>query len=81
MNLRLLQKVTDRLVSHSSEFIPVAPYEITIENEELTAYKNSDFNLKIRISGEEIPNSLSIIYSDQRFLMKKKQKRTHFSTP
>lgn len=75
---KIISDSTNRLVDFSSEYIPKAPYEITIENKNLNAYKNEDFVLKVKLSGEEIPNSFYIIFSKERFLMKKTD-ATHFT--
>lgn len=71
---KIIKDSSNRIIAHRQEFIPKAPYTIFIENEELTAYKNEDFHLKVKIVGEEIPNKLNIIFLGNRFLMKKNEK-------
>ena len=59
---KIIADGSSRLISHSTDFTPLAPYDIIIENRELTAYKNDDFSLKVELAGEEIPNHLNIIF-------------------
>ena len=71
---KIIVDSTNRLVDHQVDFIPSAPYQITITNSPLTGYKNEDFRLKIDLSGDEVPNNLNIIFEGQRFLMQRKGK-------
>lgn len=71
---QIISESTNRLVAHNVEFIPLAPYQIEIENNSLKAYKNEDFKLRIKIEGEEIPNQLNVHFNNQEFLMNKNGK-------
>lgn len=62
---------TSRLVAHDREFIPMAPYEIQIENQDLSAFKRESYKLKIKVEGMEIPNTISIEFNNKEFRMKK----------
>lgn len=69
---KIITESTNRLVAHTQEFVPMAPYKVTIENKKLQAYKNGDYTILISVEGQELPNSLNIQYADQQFLMNKK---------
>ena len=69
---KVIKDSTQRIVAYNTEFVKQAPYEITIENNSLTAFKNEDFKLKVRLTGDEVPNKLSVIYQGKRFLLNKK---------
>ena len=71
---KVIRDSTQRIISYNEEFIKQAPYEIVVENENLTAFKNEGFKLKVKLKGEEIPNQLSVIYQEKRFLLSKKGK-------
>jgi len=75
---KIITDSSNRLISHSVDFVPSAPYKVEIENKKMVAYKNDDFTLKVQLNGEEIPNSLNIIFSGLRFRMIK-QNKNHFS--
>ena len=71
---KVIKDSTQRILSYNEEFVKQAPYEIIVENNSLTAFKNEDFKLKVKLKGEEIPNQLSVIYQERRFLLRKKDK-------
>lgn len=71
---KVIKDSTQRIISYNEEFIKQAPYTITLENKNLKAFKNEDFQLKVRLTGEEIPNQLNVIYQGKRFLLSKKGK-------
>jgi hypothetical protein len=71
---KVIKDSTQRIVSYNLDFIKQAPYEITIKNKKLTGFKNEDFTLKVKITGDEIPNQLNVIYKERRFLLNKKGK-------
>jgi hypothetical protein len=58
---------TDRLINHSKEIIPVAPYQIEVLNKDLETPEKEDFTLGVQLSGEEIPNQLFIEVKGTRF--------------
>ncbi|MAC94074.1 MAG: DUF4175 domain-containing protein [Flavobacteriales bacterium] len=71
---QIVSDSTNRLVAHNIEFIPLAPYQIILENQKLSTFKNEDFKLKVRIEGEEIPNQMKVHFEGQEFLMSKNAK-------
>jgi hypothetical protein len=71
---QIISESTNRLVAHNVEFVPLAPYKITIENKSLTTFKSEDFKLRILLEGEEIPNQLKVHFEGQEFLMSKSGK-------
>lgn len=73
---KVIKDSTERIISYNQEFIKQAPYEIIVENEVLTAFKNEDFKLQVKLVGEEIPNQLNVIYQGKRFLLNKKGKNS-----
>ena len=58
---------TERLINHSTEIIPVAPYQIEIINPKLETPEKEDFVLDIKVSGKEIPNQLYVELKGTRF--------------
>ena len=73
---KIITDSSSRIIAHDQDFIPIASYQIQIENKNLNAFKNEDYNLKLSLNGEEIPNKLNVIFSGQRFLMIKEGKNT-----
>jgi len=56
----MFQQTTNRLINHSTEIKAPAPFQIEIENVSLEVLKNKDFELRVRLSGSQIPNKLYI---------------------
>ncbi len=65
---KIIVDSTNRIVAHSDDFEPSAPYEIIV-NEKLSAYRNEDFTLKVKLKGDEIPKNLSVLFAKQKFSM------------
>jgi len=53
-----IQNSTNRIINYNTEIKSVAPFNININNEELSVLKNKDFDLKITLTGDKIPNKL-----------------------
>ena len=52
---------TKRIVNFNKDFIPVAPFSFSIQNNRLIAFRNEDFRLNLQLSGKEIPESVYLI--------------------
>lgn len=66
----LISVSSGRLIAHNKEFTPSAPYSLSIVNNELIAYKNEDYLLKVTASGKEVPSRLLIVVEGEEYLMK-----------
>ncbi|MFC5270947.1 hypothetical protein [Adhaeribacter terreus] len=62
---------TERIVNFKQFYAPPAPFEFVIQNEDLKAYKNEDFQLKVNVKGKTLPNQVSIVYNGREQLLKK----------
>lgn len=51
----LLTESTERLLEHRTLFLPKAPFEFEVLNEELLVPELGDFTLKVRMSGDAVP--------------------------
>jgi hypothetical protein len=49
-----------RIIKFNEEFIPKAPFNFSIQNNELKAFKGENFTLTAELSGEELPSELFI---------------------
>ncbi|RRN76917.1 hypothetical protein EIM50_22250, partial [Pseudoxanthomonas sp. SGD-10] len=56
----ILTDGTRRILSHKETFVKKAPFEFLILNENLTAIQGEDFTLKLKLSGEKIPQDIYI---------------------
>jgi len=63
---------TTRIIKHSSQFEKTAPFQFVLENEFLNAIQQEDFEVKLKIEGESVPESVIIYNGKVPFRMKKK---------
>ena len=67
----VLTDSTKRLVAHSQEFSPVAPFDFVILNENLETAKNSSFTLRTKFEGEVIPDKAFVVINGNQFHLRK----------
>ncbi|MDR1113170.1 MAG: hypothetical protein LBL18_05380, partial [Bacteroidales bacterium] len=69
---------TQRIVHYNQKFEKPAPYKIVVRNDSLMAFQNDEFEISVKIVGEEAPNELFITYNDKSYKCAK-QDNTTFS--
>lgn len=69
-NANLLTESANRLVNHSQYFEEQAPFTFNIENS-LEAVENEDFTLDVKLTGEEIPNVITLLVDGNEYAMTK----------
>lgn len=74
----MLKEATGRLVNFNQEIILPAPFETQLLNEDLAVPENQDFEIRVKTSGNEIPEQLYVQLGASQFLMRKDSK-TEFS--
>lgn len=47
-----------RIVNYNKEYIPEAPFTFLVENESLDAFRNEDFQLKVKMEGSSLPETV-----------------------
>ncbi|WP_423148805.1 hypothetical protein [Rubrolithibacter danxiaensis] len=57
---RIFSESTERLIKHNVKFVKKAPFNFLILNKELTAIQGQDFDLQVKLSGNEIPAELYV---------------------
>lgn len=67
----ILMDGTKRLIKHNQHFVKKAPFSFHILNKELIATQGDDFLLKVKLSGEKIPQELYIEDGTNSFKLKK----------
>lgn len=68
---KILSTSTDRLIHHSSYFEKQAPFSFEIQNKDLRAVQQQDFELKVKLKGDEVPNELFVIIDGNEFRLNK----------
>ena len=54
----ILKVSTSRIIHHNQEILPLAPFQLTIQNKTLEVLKNKDFELIIALEGKQIPHKI-----------------------
>jgi hypothetical protein len=73
----ILTEGTKRIVAHQTYFEKQAPFTFNIENQSLQGIQQQDFEIKIKVSGTEIPNAAYIEIDNNQYRLEKKDK-LHF---
>ena len=74
----VLTDATTRLVRHNTHFEKQAPFKFEIQNKSLVAIQQKDYELKVKLSGDEIPVEAFIEIDNNEFALNKDNK-LHFS--
>ncbi|MGC6471033.1 MAG: DUF4175 family protein [Flavobacteriales bacterium] len=69
---------SSRIASYNTEFLPVAPFQFILENEELMVIKGNDLMLNMRLKGSEIPKNAKVVVNGMSYNMLQ-NKQGHFS--
>jgi len=67
----MLRESTKRLVEHNTYFEIVAPFKFIIENKDLKALQHEDFNLDVKMEGDEIPAEVFVEVGDNLYRLDK----------
>lgn len=69
-NASLLTESANRLVNHSDYFEEQAPFSFDIQSK-LEAVENDDFNLDVKLTGQEIPGAIILLVDGNEYPMTK----------
>ncbi|SFU27199.1 hypothetical protein SAMN05216480_101101 [Pustulibacterium marinum] len=61
----------DRVVNYSKEYIPPAPFEIFITNENFKVEEGKSYTVQAKVVGDVLPSSVSIHFDDEQYFLKK----------
>src|SRR5690606_21391745 len=51
LNDDILKDSTNRLINHNKEFIPPAPFEFTIINDDFTVVQHEEIEIRVKVTG------------------------------
>jgi hypothetical protein len=68
---QLFVESTSRIINYSKDFEYPAPFQFLVSNKKLTAFRNEDFELKLNLKGNTLPENVYIIANGKRSKMKK----------
>ena len=74
---QLFSEGTNRIVNFTKKFKEPAPFDFIIENENLTCFKNEDFQLKLHIKGKALPEQVYVLFENRKVKMEKLNDETY----
>lgn len=57
---------TERIIHYKTHYTPQAPFNFVVQSNPLQAYRGEDFDLKVNITGDAVPNEVYINYNGRR---------------
>ena len=60
-----------RIIQFNRTFIPQAPFQFSIQNDNLLAFRNEDFILSLSIRGDELPENVYLIADNRKVKLQK----------
>jgi hypothetical protein len=73
----LITEPAKRIIRHSSEFAPEAPFQFVLLTKDLNVPENEDFEVELEMRGDVIPQRVDLEIGDQRIPLVK-QDAVHF---
>jgi len=73
----IISEGSQRIIRFTEEFIPPPPFSLLIDNDTLIVKKGDDFEVKVRVEGNAVPNEVSIVIGSNKYLMKKESPREY----
>jgi hypothetical protein len=70
---QMLTEGTSRIMNYNTAFVPKAPFDFKIANNKLEAFKNEDFDVKLQLAGNTLPDQVYLISKGKRSKMKKEE--------
>ncbi len=67
LNPTFFTKSSTRLVNYDKEFVEEAPFRFNIQNKSLKAFRNEDFLLNVKLTGDVLPQAVYIVANGTRF--------------
>ncbi|GAB4254493.1 MAG: ATPase [Vicingaceae bacterium] len=70
----ILTEGSARVINYDKKYMPKAPFEFVLQNKNLNALENEDFEILLSIEGKSIPNLIFIETGTEKYIMTKKEK-------
>ena len=72
----VLTQSTERVVNFNKEFKPVAPFNFSVNKNNLTIEEGQDVQVDLSLKGSFLPENVYLVCSNGKFLMQKQTKNT-----
>lgn len=67
INPTFFTKSSTRLVNYNKEFVEEAPFRFVVQNKTMNAFRNEDFVLSVKLTGEALPQTVYVVTNGTRF--------------
>ena len=67
---QILTESTSRIIRFEEEFVPKAPFEFNLLNEDLQGFKNEDYTVELAFTGAAIPSQAYLLSKGRKIKMK-----------
>ena len=67
INPSFFTKSSSRLVNYNKEFVEEAPFRFVIQNKQLKSFRNEDFLLSVKLTGDALPQAVYVVTNGTRF--------------
>lgn len=74
VNASIIKDGTKRFVNYGQEFVPEAPFVFQVINENMEVVENEDFNLLVKITGQQLPKEVVLKIKNNSIKLRKKSK-------
>ena len=62
---------TERIINFKREYVPEAPFEFILINEDLRAFQNEDYTVKLQFKGNYRPNDAYLVVGERKIKMQR----------
>ncbi|MEO1652648.1 MAG: DUF4175 family protein, partial [Bacteroidota bacterium] len=65
----LFTKSSARIINYNQDYVEPAPFNFLLENEDLKAFKNEDFQVSLHLEGRALPAEVYLVAGERRYKM------------
>lgn len=67
VNPAFFTQSSTRLVNYNEEFVEEAPFQFVVQNKSLKSFRNEDFRLAVKLTGNVLPQAVYVVSNGTRF--------------
>jgi hypothetical protein len=60
---------TARIINYNKKYVPQAPFSFELQNKNLYAYQNEDYEIQLKINGNALPDNVFLVMGNRRLKM------------
>ena len=79
VNPTFFTKSSTRLVNYNKEFVDEAPFQFVVQNKSLKAFRNEDFPLSVKLTGDALPQAVYVVANGTRFKLEQSGDRFSYN--